>query len=31
VIDIWGKIDASDRQQAARVLRSFIKRTGTSE
>lgn len=31
VIDIWGKIDAEDREQAARVLRSFIRRTGTND
>lgn len=29
IIEIWGKIDEQDRDQAARVLRSFVKRTGT--
>jgi transcriptional regulator with XRE-family HTH domain len=28
IIDIWSHIDKDDRQQAARVLRSFV-RTGT--
>lgn len=30
IIDIWGKIDERDREQAARVLRSFV-RTGTND
>jgi transcriptional regulator with XRE-family HTH domain len=29
VLDIWTKIDERDRDQAARVLRTFIRRTGT--
>jgi len=29
IVDIWGKIDERDREQAARVLRSFVK-TGTN-
>jgi transcriptional regulator with XRE-family HTH domain len=28
IIDIWSRIDLQDREQAARVLRSFVK-TGT--
>ena len=28
IIDIWTRIEATDREQAARVLRSFVK-TGT--
>ena len=31
VLDIWSKIDERDREQAALVLRSFIKRTGTND
>lgn len=29
IIDIWSRIDATDRDQAVRVLRSFVK-TGTN-
>jgi transcriptional regulator with XRE-family HTH domain len=31
IIDIWSHIDAKDRDQATRVLRSFVRRTGTSD
>lgn len=30
IIDIWSRIDLDDREQAARVLRSFV-RTGTDD
>lgn len=31
IIDIWAHIDEADREQAARVLRSFVRRTGTHD
>ena len=31
ILDIWAGIDARDREQAARVLRSFVRRTGTDD
>ncbi len=31
VFDTWGQIDPSDREQAIRVLRSFIRHTGTDD
>ena len=31
IIDIWAHIPLDDREQAARVLRSFVPRTGTDD
>lgn len=31
ILDTWGQIDEDDREQAIRVLRSFIRRTGTDD
>lgn len=31
IIDTWNQIPEEDRPQAARVLRSFVRRTGTND